>query len=160
MPTLHSLWPEMPHIILKVISCGLFCGSIFFEVTDMQALKSVFNSSCIVGNEITEEVGHHWLLLFMVMIPDCVYAATILLAIPVRNCNFGSEPTTIVYNILAGLIAHSSLSKVTLIKDCGNQAMEVILLQPAATVSLVGTLHYANAFLSVVFLARVESHIN
>uniref|UniRef100_A0A1A9VBW2 Uncharacterized protein n=1 Tax=Glossina austeni TaxID=7395 RepID=A0A1A9VBW2_GLOAU len=246
--------PTLPNIVLKAISLACFAGSVIMGSIDFVAIASVSESYCIVGNHVTDEIGFHLLLLRVIFIPDCIYAFCLLASLPFNACSFGAEPTTIVYNVLAGLlaqvslsklptiedcgniamptiltvpksngsligilhfvnagvcliflpvvekkpqrtwplpndsigcctnrkesvyvskcnsrtigynilagmIAHSSLSKVTLIEDCGNEAMQVLLFQPAATVSLVGTLHYANAFVSVVFLARVESPV-
>lgn len=50
----------------------------------------------------------------------------------------------------------SSLAKVSQIQNCGNAAMDVILTAPAAYAAVAGTVHFANAFVCFLFLARVE----
>uniref|UniRef100_A0A1A9W325 Uncharacterized protein n=1 Tax=Glossina brevipalpis TaxID=37001 RepID=A0A1A9W325_9MUSC len=163
IPTMEDCGNDAMATILSVPSAnGSLIGILHFVSAAVCIIflpvveRSVFNSSCIEGMEVTEEVGHHLLLLCMITIPDFVYAVTVFLAIPIRDCNFGSELTSIGYNIVSGMIAYSSLSKITMIENCGNEAMEVILFQPAASVSLSGTLHYANAFINFIFLAKAE----
>uniref|UniRef100_A0A1A9VBW6 Uncharacterized protein n=1 Tax=Glossina austeni TaxID=7395 RepID=A0A1A9VBW6_GLOAU len=133
---------------------GIICR--MCELSDHWALEGVYDAHCIAGYEVTNEVGHHLSLLWAVLIPDCVYVFVIACAMAFPDCNFGADPTTIGYNVIAGLVMESSLAKVSQIKSCGNAAMDVILTAPAAYGSIAGTLHFANAFVCFLFLARVE----
>uniref|UniRef100_A0A1A9W327 Uncharacterized protein n=1 Tax=Glossina brevipalpis TaxID=37001 RepID=A0A1A9W327_9MUSC len=127
-----QLWPTLPNNVVKSISIGLFAACVVLELLDYFALRDVYGSACIEGHEVTSEVGHHLTLLWSILVPDIVYLFLIIVAMASRDCNFGAEPTTIGYNVAAGLVAHSSVAKVTTIKNCGNAAMAVILTAPVA----------------------------
>uniref|UniRef100_A0A1B0FK67 Uncharacterized protein n=1 Tax=Glossina morsitans morsitans TaxID=37546 RepID=A0A1B0FK67_GLOMM len=151
-----SLWPVLPNPTMKAISLGLFAGCAYLELSDHWALQTVYDSHCIAGFEVTNELGHHLSLLWAILIPDCVYVFVIACAMLFPDCNFGADPTTIGYNVIAGFVMESSLAKVSQIQNCGNAAMDVILTAPAAYAAVAGTVHFANAFVCFLFLARVE----
>ncbi|KAL9880306.1 uncharacterized protein ACN427_012112 [Glossina fuscipes fuscipes] len=148
--------PTLPNIVLKAISLVCFAGAVIMASIDIAAIASVYESYCIIGNHVTDEIGFHLLFLRMIFIPDCIYAFCILASLPFNACSFSAEPTTIVYNVLAGLLAQLSLSKMSIIEDCGNVAMATILTVPKSNGSLIGILHFVNAGVCLIFLPVVE----
>uniref|UniRef100_A0A1B0BX60 Uncharacterized protein n=1 Tax=Glossina palpalis gambiensis TaxID=67801 RepID=A0A1B0BX60_9MUSC len=205
-------WPELPLIVLKGVSFACFLGAFGMEFLDNISLTGVFDSHCIAGFEVTNEIGHHITILQCLMIPDMLYALCTLASIPNPLSDFGADPTasgynlvggflifvsiarvgaiencgneamstilgvpaslglfaallhlvpgiiciTIVYNVLAGLLAQLSLSKMSIIEDCGNVAMATILTVPKSNGSLIGILHFVNAGVCLIFLPVVE----
>uniref|UniRef100_A0A1A9VBW0 Uncharacterized protein n=1 Tax=Glossina austeni TaxID=7395 RepID=A0A1A9VBW0_GLOAU len=126
------------------------------EFLDNTSLAGVFDSHCIAGFEVTNEIGHHITILQCCMVPDVLYAICTLASIPNPHSDFGADPTAAGYNLVGGFLIFVSISRIAAIENCGNEAMATILGVPSSLGLFAALLHLVPGIVCLVFLPKVE----